>query len=51
MTPTLLKLIDGLRQQGLTLLDQLTDQATTFELPAPPEALGQFRRKLQENRY
>ena len=51
MTPTLLKQIDGLRQQGLTLLDQLMDRAATFELPAPPEALGQFRQKLQENRY
>jgi len=51
VTPTLLKQIDGLRQQGLTLLDQLMDRAATFELPAPPEALGQFRQKLQENRY
>ncbi len=51
MTPTLLKQIDGLRQQSLTLLDQLTDRAATFELPAPPEALGQFRQKLQDNRY
>lgn len=51
MTQTLLKQMESLRQKSLTVLDQVVDRARDFELPAPPEALGLFRQKLQENTY
>jgi ribosome biogenesis GTPase A len=51
MAQTLLTQIESLRQNSLTVLDQVVDRARDFELPAPPEALGLFRQKLQESTY
>src|SRR4051812_11252604 len=39
------------RDGTLDLLGRLTDAASEYDLPQPPDALESYRRKLQENRY
>lgn len=42
---------ETIRQQTLTLLDELTGKAKDFALPAPPEAFASYRQKLVDNTY
>ncbi len=51
MTHALLTRIEAQRRTALGVLDQLTEQARAFELPAPPEALGRYRQRLADNTY
>jgi GTP-binding protein EngB required for normal cell division len=42
---------EAVRHQAITIIDQLTKKAKSFELPDPPETLALYRNKLEDNHY
>ncbi len=51
MTEPPLSQLAALRQNSLTVLDELCAKRPTCDLPAPLETLGLFQQRLDDNRY
>lgn len=50
-TSTLSQQAETVRKETISILENLNDKGTQFELPKPPEEFDRYRQRLQQNTY